>query len=413
MERSPPPPSVFFYASLSPLFSVHRFSSCLPVPSLSFLPCGSKPRGGMSGAHRVQEIDHSGGGVVLVVSLDGVNWFHRKRCRDKGRTKRNEDLQFWISSGQMALVDEKRQLTTRIPDQRGRAGLNLWRNIERRLSPWSSSFPLSPQRCCLLEAPHQHSALTSSVSECPKEASWKTFILNMWDIFTLITRNVNLTTRHHVLTMNHPKRLIIFCDEDIPVQLYNDISSTQDYRTIIGTTGCSDNNNVSIHLKNAYLPSDLNNNSEEDHSEVFHEENLNIRTRKGLLKSYQNYNRPGESSKRDRKLRRSVSFDDDVTVLLFDKEGPTMELRPEPSTSLPNTATFNLPDVPLDDCGLEWEDDFSALEWSWHLQRVSRSLHSTLSPSTPSWTAASRLQRYLPSQTCLFLTHVAESDLEL
>ncbi|CAB1448346.1 unnamed protein product [Pleuronectes platessa] len=233
MERSPPPPSVFFYASLSPLFSVHRFSSCLPVPSLSFLPCGSKPRGGMSGAHRVQEIDHSGGGVVLVVSLDGVNWFHRKRCRDKGRTKRNEDLQFWISSGQMALVDEKRQLTTR------------------------------------------------------------------------------------------------------------------------------------------------------------------------------------ESSERDRKLRRSVSFDDDVMVLLFDQEGPTMELRPEPSTSLPNTATFNLPDVPLDDCGLEWEDDFSALEWSWHLQRVSRSLHSTLSPSTPSWTAASRLQRYLPSQTCLFLTHVAESDLEL
>ncbi|XP_062269740.1 uncharacterized protein LOC133975778 [Platichthys flesus] len=311
----------------------------------------------------------------------------------------------------MALADEKRQLTKCIPDQRGRAALTLWRNIERRSSPWSSSFPLSPQRCCLLEAPLQHSALTSSVSDRPKEASWKTLILNMWDIFTLITRNVNLTTQHHVCTMNHPKRLIIFCDEDIPVQLYNDIGSTQDCRTIIGTTGCSDKPNVSIHLKNAYLPCDLNNNSEEDHSEVFHGENLNIR--KGLLKSHQIYNRPGQSSERDRKLRRSVSFDDDVTVLLFDQEGPTMELRPEPSTSQPNTTTINLPDVPLDDCGLEWEDDFSALEWSWHLQRVSRSLHSTLTPSTPSWTAASRPQRYLPSQTCLFLTHVAESDLEL
>ncbi|XP_060951262.1 serine/threonine-protein kinase LMTK2-like [Limanda limanda] len=310
----------------------------------------------------------------------------------------------------MTLDDEKRQLTTCIPDQ---PALNLWRNIERRSSPWSSSFPLSPQRCCLLEAPLQHSALTSSVSECPKDTSWKTLFLNMWDIFTLITRNVNLTSQHHVLTMNHPNRLIIFCDEDIPVQLYKGISSTQDCRTITGATGCSDNNNVSSYLKNAYLPSDLNNNSEEDPSEVFHGDNLNISTRKSLLKSYQNYNCPGESSKRDRKLRRSVSFDDDVTVLLFDQEGPTMKLRPEPSTSLPNTASFNLPDVPLDDCGLEWEDDFSALEWSWHLQRISRSLHSTLSPSTPSWTAASRPQRYLPSQTCLFLTHVAESDLEL
>ncbi|XP_034425733.1 serine/threonine-protein kinase LMTK2-like [Hippoglossus hippoglossus] len=367
----------------------------------------------MSGAHRVQELEPSRGGVALVVSLDGVNWLHRKRCRDKGRTKRNKDLQFWISSGQVALVDEKRQPTTCIPDQRGTAALDLWRNIERRSRPWSSSFPLSPQRCCLLEEPLQHSALTSSVSECPKEASWKTLILNIRDIFTSITRNVNLTTQPHVLTMNNPNRLIIFCDEDIPLQLYNDISSTQDCRTIIGTTGCSDNKNVSSHLKNAHLPSDLNNNSEEDHSEVFHGENLNIRTRKSLLKSYQNYKRPGESSERDRKLRRSVSFDDDVTVFLFDQEGPTMELHPEPCTSLPNTSTFNLPDVTLDDCGLEWEDDFSALEWSWHLQRVSRSLHSTLSLSTPSWTAASRPERYLPSQTCLFLTHVAESDLEL
>ena len=224
---------------------------------------------------------------------------------------RNEDLQFWISSGQMTLADEKRQPTTCIPDQGGRAALNLWRNTERRSSSWSSSFPLSPQHCCLLEA--------SSVSECPKEASWKTLIFNIRDIFTLITRNANLTTQHHALTMNHPNRLIILCDEEIPLQLYKDISSTQNCRTITGTTGCSDNNNVSSHLKNAHLPSDLNNNSEEDPSEVFHGENLNIRTRKSLLKSYQNYNRPGESSARDRKLRRSVSFDDDVTVFLFDQ----------------------------------------------------------------------------------------------
>nr|XP_019938583.1 PREDICTED: uncharacterized protein LOC109626837 [Paralichthys olivaceus] len=367
----------------------------------------------MSGAHRVQESEHSRGEVALVISLDGLNWLHRRRCSDKGRKKRNEELQFWISSGQMTLADEKQQPITCIPDQRGRAALNLWRNSECRSSPWSSSFPLSPQHCFLLEEPLQQSAFTSSVSQCPKEASWKKLILNIWDIFTLIPRNVNLTTQQRVITMDHPNRFIIFCNKDIPLQLVTDICHTQDCKTFIGTTESSDKNDVSSSLKNANLPSDLNNNSEEDPGEVFHGENHNISTRKSLLKSYQNYNHPGESSERDRKLRKSVSFDDDVMVYLFDQEGPTMELHPEPCTSLPNAATFNLQDVTLDDSGLEWEDDFLALERSSHLQCVSRSLHSTLSLPTPSWTAASRPQLYLPSQTGLFLTHVAESDLEL
>ncbi|KAK9530626.1 hypothetical protein VZT92_012114 [Zoarces viviparus] len=114
---------------------------------------------------------------------------------------------------------------------------------------------------------------------------------------------------------------------------------------------------------------------------------------------------PGVSSGSDAnvKKRKSVSFEDDVMVYLFDQESPTLELHSEAYTSLP--------DVTFEDSGLEWDDDFSALEKNGHFQCVRRSQQHTSSLPTQSSTALSR--RFLLSQTCLFLTHVTESDLEL
>lgn len=238
---------------------------------------------------------------------------------------RDEELQFWISPGQMVLADEKLQPITDfcILDQRGSEALNLWRSTECR-----STFLLSPQHCRPLEEPTQHSAFTalaSSVSECPKEAPWTRLILKMKDIFPLMTKNVNLTTQLHTVTMDRPNRLIIFCDEDIPSRLCSDICYSQDCRTFIGNTGChiSDNNNVSSDLRNstAHSPSDPNNNPEDDQSEIDNRDNFNICSHKSLLKSCQSYSHPGGSSERDRnkKMRKSVSFDDDVMVYLFDR----------------------------------------------------------------------------------------------
>ncbi|KAK2820804.1 hypothetical protein Q5P01_023763 [Channa striata] len=123
----------------------------------------------------------------------------------------------------------------------------------------------------------------------------------------------------------------------------------------------------------------------------------------------------GQSSRRDRseKRRKSVSFNDDVTLYLFDQECPTVELHSEPCTSSPNIHSCTLPDVTLDDNGLEWEDDFSALDENCHFQCIAHSQDNTFSLPTQRWTSLPRPERFSLPQTCLFLTHIAESDLEL
>ncbi|XP_047183794.1 uncharacterized protein LOC118287928 [Scophthalmus maximus] len=364
----------------------------------------------MSGAHRVQELDVLRGEVTLVFSLDGLNWLCRRRCGGEGREKRGEELQFWLPSGQMMAADEKLQPTTcfRIHKHRGSALRDLWRDTDCRSSSVTrpSSFSLSAQFCRPLG--------NSSVPEFPEEAPWTRLILNPRDVFTLITRNVNLASQQHTFTMDRPNRSIIFCDEDIQPRPFGEIRSTRDRRTLKENAGnrISNKNNVSRNLKNAQSLADLNNNSEDDHGEAAPGENFNMLTLKSLLKPCQNYNHPGESPGRDGdvKMRRSVSFNDDVIVYLFDQESPTAQLRSEPLTSLPSSSACDLPDVTYEDSGLEWEDDFSALERSSRLQRDG---HHAPSLPTRSWTDVSRPQRYLPSQTGLFLTHVAASDLEL
>uniref|UniRef100_A0A1A8LVM2 Uncharacterized protein n=1 Tax=Nothobranchius pienaari TaxID=704102 RepID=A0A1A8LVM2_9TELE len=111
------------------------------------------------------------------------------------------------------------------------------------------------------------------------------------------------------------------------------------------------------------------------------------------------------------KLKKSVSFEEDVTVYLFDQEKPTLKLLSDSCTSLQNSFSCNQLAVTSEDSDLQWDDDFSVLEKSccFHFGRLSHSL--TL--PTQSWTSPSRPQRSSLSQTCLFLTHVTESDLEL
>ncbi|XP_070846933.1 uncharacterized protein [Chaetodon trifascialis] len=372
----------------------------------------------MSGAHRMQEFKYFRDGATLVISLDCLNWLSKRRRRDKGIEKRDEELQLLIPSGQMIQAVEELQPVTCfcIVDQRGSAAPRLWRNSNCR-----SSLVTRPQsisvRPRLSYEPIHHSALSSLASfasDCPKEAPWTRLILNMQDIFSFIKKDLNFVTQQDAVAKNQHNRFIIFCDEDIPLQLFGDTCYTEDSRTSIEDTGwhIADNNTLSD-LKN--WPHDPNNNNSSTgiQHELVSRDNLNTCNLKSLLKSCQICDAPGVLPGRDKdvKKRKSVSFDDDVMVYLFDQESPTLELHSGPCTSLPSSLSCNLPDVSIEGSGLEWEDDFSALEKSCHLQCVRQSQHHTLSLPVQSCSALSR--RLFLSQTCLFLTHVTESDLEL
>ncbi|XP_034716276.1 uncharacterized protein LOC117936892 isoform X2 [Etheostoma cragini] len=353
----------------------------------------------MSGARRMQELKYIRDGATLVISLDGLDWLTKRRCSDKGIKKRNEELQLLISSGQMILADEELRAITCILEQRGRAAPQLWRNSDCRSSLVTRppAFSTPPQHCCVPEEPPHHSTLNYFVSERPKEAQWTRLILNMKDIFSLIKKDVDIMTEQDTVTTDLENRLIIFCDEDIPLQRFGDICYTEDCGPSKGDTGWHISDNIST----AHGPN--TNNPNGNQRELVISDSFN--NLKMLQKSCQIYDVPGVLCGRDTNLkkRKSVSFNDDVIVYLFDQESPTVEPHSETCTSLP--------DVALEDSGLEWEDDFSALEKNCHFQCVRHSQQYPRSLATQTSTALSR--RFFLSQTCLFLTHVTESDLEL
>lgn len=228
---------------------------------------------------------------------------------------RNEELQLLISSGQMIQADEELQAITCILDQRGSAAPQLWRNSDCRSSLVTRPLPFStsPRHCCVPEEPPHHSTLASFVSEHPKEAPWTRLILNMQDIFSLIKKDLNIMTQQDTVTTDQQNRFIIFCDQDIPLQRFGDICYTEDCGTSKGDTGwhISDNNST------AHGPN--TNNSNGNQHELVIRDNFN--NLKSLQKSCQIYDAPGVLSGRDTNLkkRKSVSFNDDVMVYLFDQ----------------------------------------------------------------------------------------------
>ncbi|XP_038592304.1 class A basic helix-loop-helix protein 15 isoform X1 [Micropterus salmoides] len=380
------------------------------------------------------ELKYFRDGAMLVISLDGLNWLSKRSCSDKGIKKRDEEFQMLMSSGQMTQADEELQPITCvcILDQKGNAAPKLWRTSDCRSSlvTWAPRFSIPPRHYCLPEGPMHHSAFTSLASfvpQCSKMAPWTRLILNMQDVFSLFKNNLNIVTPQDTVTTDRHNSFIIFCDDDVPPQLFGDTCHAVDCRTSVGDIGWHiSDNNVLSDLKNftAHWPHDPNTNSKGIQHELVSRHNLNTCNLKSLLKSCQIYNAPGVLSGRDKnvKKRKTVCFNDDVTLYLFDQvlsscglESPTLELHPGPHTSLSSNYSCNLPEVTLEDSGLEWEDDFSALEKNCHFQCVRHSVsqHYTLSLTTQSCTALPRPEHFFLSQRFLFLTHVTESDLEL
>lgn len=235
---------------------------------------------------------------------------------------REEDHQLLISSGQMIEADEELQPITWscILDQRECAAPQLWRNSHRTSSlvPRPPSFSVPPQHYLLPVEPTHHSTLTSLASfECPNEATWTRLISNMQEIFSIVQKDLNIATQQDAVTENQHNRFIIFCVENIPQQLFGDTYHTEDCRMSIGDTGwrISDKNVLSNLKNSAQWPHGHNANNSKDNQ---HEDDFNTCNLKSLLKSC---NVPGALFGRDKnvKRRKSVSFDDDVMVYLFDQ----------------------------------------------------------------------------------------------
>lgn len=219
----------------------------------------------------------------------------------------------------MVQADEDPQTIARLCslDQRGSAAVRLWENTDRRSSLTTQSPSLSPlpQYSCPLRQPFQRSAFTSLdsfvMTTCHN--------LNMRDIFRLVRKDLNF------VTTDECKSFIIFCDAAIPPHLFSNISYTKDSRTLIGNTGCHVNNKeASSDLKKVTFPlpcEPSNDDSQDSQTEMVVADSFHMGKLKSLFKSCQNCNNPGVSSERDRnvKMSKSVSFDDDVIVYMFNQ----------------------------------------------------------------------------------------------
>lgn len=231
------------------------------------------------------------------VSVSPVNHFYRQ-----------DGHQLLISSGQMIEADEELQLS---------AAPWLWRNhhYSSALAARPPSISLPLQHNLLLPEPTHHSTLAplaSFVSECQNEAEWTSLISTMQEILSVIQMDLNTVSRQDAV--NQHNRLIIFCDEIQPLQLFGATCYTKDCIMSIGDTGWHSNDKKnSDKLSHSH---NSTNNSKDLHHEVVSRDN--ICNAKSLLKPC---SAPGALFGRDQnvKRRKSVSFDDDVMVYLFDQ----------------------------------------------------------------------------------------------
>ncbi|XP_053709506.1 serine/threonine-protein kinase LMTK2-like [Synchiropus splendidus] len=226
--------------------------------------------------------------------------------------------------------------------------------------------------------------------------------MSPWEIFgfkiqgSLITDGCNMDTNKNIITIDN--RIIFFPDKSKAKECFSDY-----WWTCPGNILCNSSINLPSDLESAPQKwSKIAGDTKKFQSKEAAMKEFNSQTGDSRLKSCEKPKQAEKLSRRS-KRRRSVSFVDDVMVFVFDQECPTMELQGDSCTNSPPPCSW------AEDCGLEWEDDFSALERSSRLQPVSQ--HHSVSPATKTWTLLSE-RLFLP-QNCLCLTHVSEADLEL
>ncbi|XP_029953725.1 class A basic helix-loop-helix protein 15 isoform X1 [Salarias fasciatus] len=354
----------------------------------------------------MQELEYFTGGAALVISVGGLTWLPHRRGSDRGTKKRGEERRLRLSPGQMAEAGEDRRPAACVCalHHGGGQALQSLRPSNRRPRLAAGS----PSRC-LPEELFQPSTCSSSdpfITDVPKETTWMKFTLNLSESSIPVMLNQDVTAESLC------RRFIVFCHDQTPVQLCSEV---QDCRALTVRPDWPSRDSLSVDFRDptAQWSPGPGPGSGEEPGEAGATQNGNTPSPRGLLRSPQDGGPPGASGSAA-KLRKSVSFDDDVMVYLFDQERPTLDLQSEPCTSPSSNYSCSLPGFTVNDNGLEWEDDFSALEQSRHVRCAGPPRRRrSLSPPTRSGAALQTPERRCPAQRCLFLTYVTETDLEL
>lgn len=334
----------------------------------------------------MQEFRYFRGEACLAVSLEVQEGLCKWKCSDKERKKRKGKAELWISNGHMIPAESELQ--------------PLYGNYicgsATKVLRQPSDCPLPAQLLCTTSLPP---------STYAKDAP-HTVLFNTKDDIRCLMKFLNLVT-----AVKRPKlRFLIQCYENILARLFSDILYSKDSWPV-GITGLHfcHNNNVMDHCASVIAknrPDILKNNNNNL------EKQRDTTDRDGIYSYFFNPRHIEDMSGKSIK-RKSVSFADDVIVYMFDQESPTVKLHLEPYTSASSSSELHS-DVTFDDNGLEWKDDFLALEKSCHSHSFGHSMSRcyALSLPTQNWTECEPEPFFL-SQSCLFLTHVTESDLEL
>ncbi|XP_024141517.2 class A basic helix-loop-helix protein 15 isoform X1 [Oryzias melastigma] len=336
---------------------------------------------------RMHELKNIKVGATLVINKDGLSWFSGRRSCGNKITRREAEPQRLMSSGE---TEEEQQSLTCVcilhPNERN-VNRKPWRHTDQRSSflTQSAYFPLSDH--------DSQKKLQESVFAFPDPVfpeslkTQKGNILSTKDISSVIPNNLNVSNRHNKNTVSG---CIILCDG---WELFHPI---RNWGKFPGHCWTMDN---MFMLKPSIIQKSLSPITEDD-------ANGNVINLQSHLQMCRNSNDPGESAGQDGngKRKKSVSFDEDVTVYLFDQEIPTVELHSESDPFQPFSCFHH-----EEDSGWEWEDDFQTLENTHHFQTDPH----TISLPSLEWTSTSRPKNRALPHTCLVLTYIPESDLEL
>ncbi|XP_043958988.1 class A basic helix-loop-helix protein 15 isoform X1 [Gambusia affinis] len=362
----------------------------------------------------MQELNHSRGGAALVISVDKL--FSNRKCSLVEIKRRWKTADIYSGLGLRDPIMDLNEEECEDHEVGSCICVLDWTECsapisQRNTTHTSDWLALSrfcfPQHFCPPSKLSGHLRFLDSVIKgLPSQANQEGTTFPKADIFYWIKNFLNEATQQHAIVMDSFDRLIILSDNCITANKLCHVYSSQNLRTFIRHRGSSGRNNKMSAVKhdNAQRSFCLKTGSEDTDRNSFRTWNPEIHQK--TRQNDDHSQRPGRRSKSEKmKIKKSVSFEEDVIVYLFDQETPTLKLPSGPSTSPP----FHFPTIQSDviskDDGLQWEDDFSALECAHQ--------SGTVSLPTKSWTSQARPERCSLAQTCLFLTYVTESDLEL
>ncbi|MED6271908.1 hypothetical protein CHARACLAT_024995, partial [Characodon lateralis] len=327
----------------------------------------------------------------------------------------NEEAHWGISSEQMTELAGDHEVGTCIYvlDCNKYSALNSWRNTSHTSDCLTLSRLYFPHQICSPTELVQQSLLTfldPFIKGFPNQNNQTGPTFHTKDIFYWIKNLLKEATQPHTFVMDTFNRFIILSDNCITINKLCGIYSSQNLRTFIKYRGSSGSDNKMSVIKHgsAQRSSCLVTSCEDTDRDY-----LSTCKPKSHQKSSRNDEHPRRPWRRDEtetmkmkmKMKKSVSFEEDVIVYLFDQETPSIKLQSEPA----HLCHLITPATCLMLCQKKMICSGRMTSQLWSLSNnlllfPCRQTAGLLGPVP---------ECCFLSKTCLFLTYVIESDLEL